>query len=150
MAALGADPAEREARFYESFFFAGPELADELGALVLAGHKRATAALVWSLEAEGQAPPRPGALSIVTNARGEALCVIETCHTEIVPFDQVTAAFAAPIEGEGDKSLRFCARRTGTSSAASARVSGREPSLSMPVLCEQFKVVWRADGGPVD
>lgn len=54
-------------RFYEAFRFDDNESsANELGLLVLGGIKRATASLVWTLEAQGRLPPKPGALSIVT------------------------------------------------------------------------------------
>jgi uncharacterized protein YhfF len=48
-----------------------PEMAEELGALVIAGTKRATAGLVWEYEAEGAALPQPGAYEIVLDGRGE-------------------------------------------------------------------------------
>lgn len=59
--------------------------------LVLQGIKRATAASVWALQAEGKQPPKPGDLSIVTDWGGQPLCIIETEAVEIVPFDEVTA-----------------------------------------------------------
>ena len=48
----------------------------------------------------------PGDLSIVTDWAGQALCVIETESVVLVPFNEVSAEFAA-TEGEGDGSLEF-------------------------------------------
>ena len=33
---------------------------------------------VWDWEAEGNAPPQPGAFWVVLNGRGEPLCIVET------------------------------------------------------------------------
>ena len=95
-------PSVSDDRLYEVFCFGDSEaLANELGALVVAGVKRATAGSVWSLEAEGRSPPRAGDFSIVTTWAGDPLCVIETISTEVLPFREVSAEFAA-TEGEGD------------------------------------------------
>ncbi|MET0519452.1 MAG: ASCH domain-containing protein [Burkholderiaceae bacterium] len=99
----GIDPT----RFYEAFHFGdSEEMATQLAELVLAGTKRATAGSIWSFENEGKALPQAGALSVVTNWAGAALCVIETVRVDIVAFKEVTAEFAA-AEGEGDGSLAF-------------------------------------------
>jgi uncharacterized protein YhfF len=132
-----------EPRFYESFYFADTEaVANELGALVLPGVKRATAALVWGLEAQGKSPPKPQDLSIVTNWSGKPLCVIETVETEVVAFEEVTDEFAA-TEGEGDKTLEYWRRVHWAHFSRECQQIGREPTAQMPVLCERFKVVYR-------
>lgn len=141
---LACEPALRASRFYESFYFADSEaVANHLAELVLAGVKRATAALVWGLEAEGKEPPRQGDLSIVTDWSGRPLCVIETIGTEVVPFENVNAEFAA-AEGEGDKSLEYWRKEHWSFFSRECSQIGYEPTPQMPVLCERFKVVYRA------
>jgi uncharacterized protein YhfF len=134
----GAD----ETRLYEAFYFGdSAELANSLAALVLSGTKRATAGSLWSFEARSKRPPVPGDLSVVTDWTGTPLCIIETEAVEIVPFDQVTAEFAA-TEGEGDGSLEYwreAHRRYFTRECARA---GREFSNEMLVVCERFRVVY--------
>ena len=96
-----------EARFYEAFGFGdSPAMADELGQLVLAGTKRATAGALWFYEASDKGAPRPGDLSVVMDSAEKALCIIETVQVDVMPFEQVSAEFAA-IEGEGDGSLAY-------------------------------------------
>lgn len=130
-------------RFYEAFYFADSEAAaDKLADLVLAGTKRATASLVWALEAENKVPPRPGDLSVITSWKGDPLCVIETKIVEVVPFEDVSGQFAAS-EGEGDKSLRHWREAHWAYFGRDCQRIGREPSERMPVLCEQFAVVYR-------
>jgi uncharacterized protein YhfF len=136
----GAD----DTHLYEAFYFGdSEELANSLAALVLSGTKRATAGSLWSFEARSKRPPISGDLSVVTDWNGTPLCIIETDSVEVVPFDHVTAEFAAS-EGEGDGSLdywRKAHREYFTRECASA---GREFSEEMLVVCERFHVVYRS------
>jgi len=133
-------------RFFEAFHFADDrDTANDLADLVLAGVKRATASLVWTLESAGVSPPGPGALSVVTYWDGTPACVIETLDVEVLPFEQVTAEFAS-IEGEGDGSLAFWRRVHWLYFGRECARVGRAPSLTMPVACERFEVVHRTGG----
>jgi uncharacterized protein YhfF len=134
--------ADLGARFYESFYFGDSEpLADELADLVLAGIKRASAGLVWGLQAQGDAGPRPGDLSIMTNWAGEPLGIIETLSVEQVAYQDVSAEFAA-TEGEGDGSLAWWREAHWAYFGRECARLGLTPSPTMPVLCERFRLVW--------
>ncbi|MBM3495703.1 MAG: ASCH domain-containing protein [Armatimonadetes bacterium] len=136
-------PEDPTPRFLEAFHFDDNEAsADELAQLVLSGRKRATAALVWSHEHSGDPPPQPGSLSIVTTFAGEPVCVIETLSVEVVPFDEVTADFAA-AEGEGDGSLEYWRRAHEAFFGRECERIGRTPDTRMPIVCERFEVVYR-------
>ena len=131
-------------RFFEAFHFDDNEPdANALADLVLAGVKRATASLVWSFENAGGSPPKRGALSVVTYWDGKPACVIETLEVEVLPFEQVSAAFAAS-EGEGDGSLEYWRRVHWAYFGRECARVGREPSQVMPVACERFSVIYRA------
>jgi uncharacterized protein YhfF len=135
---------DRSDQFFEAFHFDDNESdANALADLVLAGVKRATASLVWTFEKAGGSPPRPGALSVVTYWNGRPVCVIETLAIEILPFEQVSAEFAA-IEGEGDGSLEYWRRVHRDYFGRECARVGREPSEAMPVACERFRVIYRA------
>jgi uncharacterized protein YhfF len=132
------------ARFYEAFHFDDNEpSANELAQLVLAGTKRATAGLLWSFEAQNRLPPKPGALSVVTDWHGIPLCVIETTAVAIVPFEEVSEEFAAS-EGEGDGSLRYWREAHWAYFGRECQLIGKAPSPRMPIACERFEVIWRA------
>lgn len=73
--------------------------------------------------------------------QGRALCVIETSSVEIVPYDQVGEAFAA-IEGEGNGSLRYWREVHWAYFGRQAMRIGGEADPRMPVVCEQFEVVY--------
>jgi len=139
------DPADR---FYEAFHFDDNERsANILAQLVLAGIKRATAGLAWENEVTGKPLPKVGDLSVVTDWEGTPLCVIETRHVEIVPYDDVTDVFAG-IEGEGDGSLKHWRDvHWDYFSRVCARI-GRTAGPEMPVVCEQFEVIYRGEENP--
>lgn len=133
--------------FYEAFHFDDNErTANALGALVLSGRKRATAGLLWTNEVTNKPLPTIGALSVVTDWHDTPLCVIQSTHVEIVPFDSVSDSFAAS-EGEGDKTLRYWREAHWRFFSRECQRIGREPNPQMPVVCEQFTVVYPAERG---
>jgi uncharacterized protein YhfF len=103
--------------------------------------KRATAGLLWTNELTNKPLPKVGDLSVVTNWHGAPVCIIESTHIEIVPFDSVSDSFAA-IEGEGDKTLRYWREAHWRFFSRECQRIGREPDLHMPVVCERFRVVY--------
>jgi len=78
---------------------------------------------------------------VVTDWQGIPRCIIETTNVEIVSFDRVTDSFAAR-EGEGDKTLRYWREVHWRFFSRECQRIGREPDLQMPVVCEQFKVIY--------
>lgn len=118
-----------------------PAMADDLGRLIAAGTKTATCSAVWEWEAEGQAWPAVGDLTIVLDGRGQPLCLIETIEVVIRPFLEVDAAFARD-EGEGDRSLDHWRRVHREFFTASLAGIGRTFSGAMPLVCERFRKVF--------
>ena len=149
LAHLPSDHPHRAARVTAFAFGDSPELADELGALVTSGRKRATASLPIQFEAEGTSLPAAGEVSIVTRADGTPLAIIETTDIRRVPFGDVDAEFAA-AEGEGDGSLAYWRRaHTAFFGRVLARLGGRLDDRSL-VVCERFRLLCRDDGRPID
>lgn len=129
-----------DGRFYEAFGFGdSPSMADELGKLVLAGIKRATAGSVWSYESSGKGIPKPGDLSVVTDSNDTPLCIIETVQVDIVPFHAVSEEFTA-TEGEGDGSLDYWRKAHFEYFTRECERSGRSFSHEMLLACERFRV----------
>ena len=121
-----------------------PELADELGALVKQGIKTATADLLWTTEYESRPIPKAGDYSIVLDGAGDPLCIIQTTDVFIAPYDKVSAEFAYD-EGEGDRSLEYWRQAHWRYFSRRCAEMERDPTLTMPVICEHFQVVYRAD-----
>lgn len=114
---------------------------DALAELTRAGIKTATASAgVW-YEGGEEPLPRAGEYSVILDSRDEAVCVIRTTRVYTVPFDQVGAE-QAYREGEGDRSLDYWRRAHEDFFRAELEEAGLEFSPSMPVVCEEFEVVW--------
>ncbi len=129
---------------YEAWSFGNTaKLANELGKLVKAGIKTATCGLLWEYEAEDEKLPQTGDLSIITNAAGEPLCIIETTEVAVRPFNEVDAQFAYD-EGEGDRSLEYWREVHWEVFSTTCSVIGREPREDMPLVCERFRVLFSA------
>ena len=142
LGAAGAPGAELPEEPPSAWHFCdNAEDADACAALVLAGRKRATAPSRWGLEARGEPLPRPGDLHVVTDWSGVARCVIRTTAVEVVPVRDVTAAHAA-AEGEGDGSLAFWRRVHRAYYERELAGTPYVPRDDMPVVCEQFEVVF--------
>ena len=112
-----------------------PTLADELLALVLAGHKTATCTT-----RDDPNMSRPGERWIVLDGGGVARCVIETVEITSRRYDQVDAQFAYD-EGEGDRSLAYWRD-------AHRAYFGRQGKFQdeMMLVCERFRLLDVLDG----
>jgi uncharacterized protein YhfF len=119
-----------------------PELADELGALVKQGIKTATADLVWITDYERRPVPKAGDFSVILDGAGDPLCIIQTTAVTIQPYEEVPPEFAYD-EGEGDRSLDYWRQAHWGYFGRRCADIGRKPSLTMPVICERFRMVYR-------
>ena len=111
--------------------------ADALCALVLAGTKTATCAALYHYEDEPA--PEPGDRSVLLDGDNQPRCVIEFTATDVVPFDEVDAAFAH-LEGEGDRSLATWRKIHQKSFTGEGYFAP-----DMMVVCEHFRIVERLD-----
>ncbi len=137
------DPVQYDtAGTYEAWSFGNtPEMADDLGALVLQGIKTATASLVWAYEHEEERYPRIGDLSIILDSAGKPLCIIETTQIEIGPFNAVDERQAYE-EGEGDRTLAYWRKVHWEFFSEECESIGKAPNDTMPILCERFKMIF--------
>lgn len=117
-----------------------PELSAELLALIRCGRKRAGTSLLWAIEADGDTVPEVGQIEIVVDHRNEPALITRITQVQVVPYDQVTAEYAA-IEGEGDGSLEFWRDAHWAYFSRECQRIGREPSQAMPVVCCVFEVL---------
>lgn len=113
----------------------GPDLADELLALVLAGKKTATCCSLSQYQSEGWETPTPGYRWIVLDGAKQPRCVVETTDCETKRFDQVDAQFARD-EGEGDLTYDWWRN-------AHENYFKRQGvyDSNMLVVCERFRLV---------
>ena len=114
---------------------------DTLAELTRTGMKTATASSGPLYALEGEPLPEVGEYSVVLNSRDEAVCVTHTTRVYTMPFCEVTAGHAYK-EGEGDRSLEYWRRVHENFFRAELAEAGLEFSPEMPVVCEEFEVVY--------
>lgn len=137
-AATGVNPEEP----YQFWYFGNTEeMALELGQLVIAGKKFATASLAAVNEIKPHEAPIMEGYSVVTDFAGEPMCVIRTTEIRLLPFAEVDAQFAAD-EGEGDQSLEYWRdvhRQYFSREATELRKEFNDESI---VCCERFTLLY--------
>ena len=128
-------------RVFLDEFGDSPELSIELLGLIRAGGKRAGARLLWGHEHDGEPVPSVGDLGIVLDHQHRVAFVTRVTRVEVVTFDDVTAEYAM-LEGEGDGSLEHWRRGHWAFFSRECVQIGRVPTLSMPVVCAVFEVLY--------
>jgi len=121
-----------------------PELAEELAQLVRSQIKTATCSALWEWEAANEALPEPGAKMVVLDGKGQPCCIIEITEVTIQAFNQVDAQFAYD-EGEDDRSLESWQREHWKYFSRVLPKIGKEPSQTMLLVCERFRVIYQKD-----
>jgi uncharacterized protein YhfF len=141
---LASLPQAEEAirKFYEVFQIGNsPEAADAGAALIKQGVKTATSSLLWAYHAANKPLPEVGSLSIVTDGRGDPVCVVETIAVEIKGFAEVDPAFAYDY-GEWDRTLETWRAHCWEFNVPRCHALGKAPTPEMPLVCERFVVVY--------
>jgi uncharacterized protein YhfF len=138
---LPADSPYQDRPFDAEGWGDGPEMADELGALIAAGTKTATCSAVWEWQAEGESWPEVGHLTVVLDGRGQPLCIIETLEVTVKSYNKVDESFAFD-EGEGNKSLKYWREAHRRFFSRSLAKISREFVEDMPLVCERFRVIY--------
>lgn len=136
----GVNPEKTSSAFA---FGDNPALADELGQLVYAGTKTATCGTLWEWEHDGDPLPQVGQIEIVLDGQGKPLCVIEMVEVTIKPYNEVDASFAY-AEGEDERTLEAWRREHWKYFSRVLPRIGRMPEETMPLVCQRFRVVFRA------
>ncbi len=117
---------------------------DTLAELTRTGVKTATASAGPLYELEGEPLPRAGEYSVILDSRDQAVCIIRTTRVYTVPFDQVSAE-QAYREGEGGRTLDYWRRVHEDFFRKELAGAGLEFSPDMPVVCEEFEVVFELE-----
>ena len=124
----------------------GPEMADELGALIVNGTKTATCSSLWEWEVEGESSPETGAVTIVLDGGGKPIGIVETTEVTIRKYIEVGADFARE-EGEGDLSLGYWREAHRNFFSRYLPKIGKEFSQDMPLVCERFRLIYKQTVG---
>ena len=116
---------------------------DQLADLVLKGIKTATASAydLYFMEGEEEPLPQPGDYSVILDSKNEAICIIQTTKTTVVPFNEVSEEHAYK-EGEGDRSLAYWRAVHEEFFTKEFEETKTEFNGQTRILCEEFQVVY--------
>jgi uncharacterized protein YhfF len=142
LATQPADSPYRTKTYTAEGFGDHPQLADELGQLVLSGIKTGTCAAVWDYEFEGQPFQKVGDVWIVLDGKGVPMCITETTEVTFRRYNEVDEDFAR-AEGEGDLSLRYWREAHKNFFTRILPKFGKAFTEDMPLVCERFKVIYK-------
>ena len=137
----GRPEIARDTPFQVWYFGNTKEMGIELGQLVIAGQKSATASLAKMNELEPEKAPVNNGYSVVTDIEGEPMCIIQTVEIRHLPFNEVDANFAFD-EGEGDQSLDYWRSVHWDYFAREAAENGFEFDETSMVCCERFRLLF--------
>ncbi len=124
------------------FFHDNQKDADRLAALVVNGKKKASSGLYKWYEDAGAALPKVGTKHIITNFDGTAQAIIETVQVDTVPFNQISAAYAAMDIGTEVDALAKWKEAHRAFFQNALEESGQKFTEDMLVVCEVFKTLW--------
>lgn len=138
---LQIDPNYSGSQYSVWSFGDTPNTSDYLGELVRTGQKTATCSLLWAYKAESAESPKIGDLSIIVNSQSRPLCLIQTSEVNIRAYNEVDESFAFD-EYEGDRSLAYWRQVHWDFFSQECERFKRKPNLSMPLVCERFKLLF--------
>ena len=108
---------------------------------MVVGKKQATSSNGLCYEFEKEPLPKEGDFSIITDFYNRPLCIIKTIKVDIIQFKDITAEMAV-LEGEGDLSLDYWREGHKYFFSKECEEMGKEFNEELPVVFEQFKVVF--------
>ena len=111
--------------------------------LVIKGIKAATTSLYYWYESGEERLPKTGDYSVILDAKGNVVCIIQTTKVYIVPFCEVSKEHARK-EGEGDLSLAYWRQVHKDFFSDELKVEQKDFSETMDVVCEEFKLIYVA------
>lgn len=144
-----ARPDHADTPLITDSFGDSPKMADDLLVPILQGIKTATCSSIWEWEHDQEESLTVGTLAIITDGHNQPRCVIETTSVTQTPFNEITADFAFH-EGEGDRSYEYWRHEHWTFFSRTLPRIGREPTETMPLLCERFRVIYKEDAPKIN
>ena len=124
---------------YEAWAFGGAP--DRLAELVIKGIKVATSSLYYWYQSGKDCLPKTGEYSVILDAKGSAVCIIQTTKVYIVPFCEVSEEHARK-EGEGDLSLAYWRQVHEDFFSDELKAEQKDFSERMEVVCEEFQLIY--------
>ena len=124
------------------YFHNNKEDADRLAELTVSGKKQASSSLYSLYTIYEMEVPTVGTKRIITNFDGEAMAIIEIKSVAIVPFNEITADYAALDLGTTIEPLEKWKKAHWDFFEEFSKVSGVKPTENMLIFCEKFETIW--------
>lgn len=139
-----ANPEFKGDEMPEAWFFHNNKTdANRLGKLVVNGKKQAGSSLYAWYKAVNADLPEVGTKNIITNFDGKAIAIIETTKVDTVPFNQISAEYAALDMGTDSEPLEKWKKAHSNFFTSTLKESGAKFTEDMLVVCERFKTIWK-------
>lgn len=138
---INEDPDKTELTYESWKFETSKEASNYLAELVKSGKKTGTSSTKDNFEHIGDRIPSVGDLHIITNWDDIPQFIIRTTAANIVPYKEVTEAFAQK-EGEGDLSLKYWQDVHESIFIREQHACGKVFSYETEIVCEEFEVVF--------
>lgn len=126
---------------YNVSFYDSPDGADEILTRILSGEKCANTGLHNLFAAQMNLMPRVGDYTVLLDSKMQPRCITRTTRVEIVPFEDITAEYAA-VEGDGNKSLAYWRESHRRSFTDACNEIGITFDEDMRCVCEYFEVIY--------
>lgn len=127
---------------YDVYSFGDETMADELAELVIMGRKKATCSLFCMYEITDEVLPKAGDYSIIPNAKGQPVCVIQDKSISIRAYKAIDEEIAFK-EGEGDLTLTYWRKAHKDFWIKELSSVDLEFHEELKVVIEEFEVVYR-------
>jgi len=140
---IAANPEYKDEEIPESdFFHNNREDANRLAKLTLEGKKKASSGLYSLYKKHHVDLPKVGAKQIVTDFDGKAHAIIENVGVELIPFNKISANYAAMDMGTEIEPLEKWKKAHWNFFEPFLQESGEKPTAEMLIVCVKFNTIW--------
>ncbi|MEN1786219.1 MAG: ASCH domain-containing protein [Bacteroidota bacterium] len=115
--------------------------ADGLAKLVIKDLKRAISYTLLGLQLRKEGLPKIGDFMVITDAKGDAKCIVRSVAVKLVPYFSIKPE-QAKWECLGDKGIEHWKQLVWERSAAELEAFGRKPKESMIMVFQRFEKVY--------
>lgn len=124
------------------FFHNNKSDANRLGQLVLKGKKSASSSVYALYKKYNMDLPKIGKRQIVTDFDGNALAIITTIGVDTIPFNKISADYAALDMGTNKEPLEKWKKAHWIFFDSFLSEIDEKATEDMRIVCERFKTVW--------
>lgn len=123
-----------------------PEESDEEVQLILEGMKNTACGVLWAWDLDQTPFPEVGQITVVLDGRSQPRCIIQATNITILPFNEMEQHYLECGLSDAQTVAQFCAVYWRYFTRSLEEI-GRRPSPNMPVVCEEFELLYAPEIG---